>query len=359
MEEIVESKKTHILFGFKSAGAQEKILTYLKSFGYEVQSNARFSKPLILDYVRNNKNCDTVILKEFLDGGGAYEAEELAELTEENEVNVVVVLDSYHRGREYMKTLLDAGITSAIFPEYKDAVNPQEIARLVIKKRSRKEARYYYRIQNLKLDLQRLSYEQYSEYYQYLMNENYGVNGTDRFLTIMHWLTPARASYFIKNLPDEVITQLLTTAEFYDVLAELRKKGFLPLPHVGKKPKKILKGIPENSFREKAIAQFGPPPDITVRTMSAVKNTEDVGNEDMPEEEEVILSKKETSALSKEQEDVFLCEIDEEDISEKQMEQEKDTSDVEMSDAEKIKQMVELFSGMSLQDISNFLNNKE
>lgn len=352
--EVSEKKNLHILFGFKSAGTQEKILTYLKSFGCETQSNARFSKPLILDYVRHNKGCDTVILKEFLDGGGTYEAEELAELTEESDVNVIVILDAYHRGREYMKTLLDAGITCAVFPEYKDAVNPQELAKLAFKKRTRKEARFYYRIQNLKLDMERLNYEQYSEYYQYLLDESHGINGTDRFMTIMQWLTPARASYFIKNLPEEIITQLLTTSEFYDVLDELRRKGLVPLSNIGKRPKKLKKGIPENSFREKAIEQFGPPPDITVRTMSAVKNTENGAFEDAPLKEEVSLSKEEVLSSEREQFDPFQYAADDT-VKKEQNSEGSDVASAMTPDPEKLREMANLISGMDLTAISKML----
>lgn len=352
--ELSEKKNLHILFGFKSAGTQEKILTYLKSFGCETQSNARFSKPLILDYVRHNKGCDTVILKEFLDGGGTYEAEELAELTEESAVNVIVILDAYHRGREYMKTLLDAGITCAVFPEYKDAVTPQELAKLAFKKRTRKEARFYYRIQNLKLDMERLNYEQYSEYYQYLLDEGHGINGTDRFMTIMQWLTPARASYFIKNLPEEIITQLLTTSEFYDVLDELRRKGFVPFPNIGKRPKKLMKGVPENSFREKAIEQFGPPPDITVRTMSAIKSMESDAFEDVPLKEEVSLSKEEIISPEKERLDPFQYVTDDTGKEELNLEGADATSAIS-PDPEKLREIASLISGMDLNTISEML----
>ena len=336
-----DDKCLHILFGFKAAGTQQKILTFLKSFGHETQSNARFTKPLILDYVRHNKECDTVILKEYLDGGGKYEAEELAELTEESDINVIVVLDAYHRGREYMKTLLDAGITCAIFPEYKDSVNPEELAKLASRKRTRREARYYYRIQNLHVNTDTLNYEQFSEYYQYLTDENYGINGTERFMTIMQWLTPARASYFIKNLPEEILMQLRTTSEFYDVLDELRKKGFYPVGNAGKRPKKLIRGIPEGSFREKTLEQFGAPPDIAVRTMRAEKNEDDATGEEAAEE--VELSKTEYPDESDDAKEVLHESVPQEKPGYRQ------------PDPEKLKELADMISGMDLDQISKVL----
>lgn len=340
-----DAKHLHILFGFKAAGTQQKILTFLKSFGYETQSNARFTKPLILDYVRHNKECDTVVLKEYLDGGGKYEADELAELTEESDINVIVVLDSYHRGREYMKTLLDAGITCAIFPEYRDSVNPEELAKLASRKRTRREARYYYRIQNLRVNMETLNYEQFSEYYQYLIDESHGINGTDRFMTIMQWLTPARASYFIKNLPEEILMQLRTTSEFYDVLDELRKKGFYPIGNMGKRPKKLSKGIPEDSFREKTLAQFGAPPDITVRTMNAEKNMDEDILEDPPSEA-VELSR--TEYVQEEE----AIKDTEDSLDEKVLQE--DTKS-EQPDPKKLKELADMLSGMDLDQISKVL----
>lgn len=262
-----KNRNIRVLFGFDVLAHEKKVIAELKSYGYEVQANARYTKQLIQEFVDTTPDLDTVIIKEYLDGGGVYSVDEITALVEDNDVNVVVLLDPYHRGREFMWTLLNAGITNAIFQENRNGVNPAIVAELACKKRSRREARAYYRIRELRVDLEVLNYEQFSEYYQYLMNEEYGVNGTDRFLTVMKWLTPKRACDFIKKLPEEVIVQLETTSEFYDVLDELRARGLNPIP--GKRPKRLSSGIKPGSFIDRVVEQFGPPADISVKSMDA------------------------------------------------------------------------------------------
>lgn len=274
-----------VLFGFDVLAHEKKVITELRGHGYEVQAHARYTKQLIQEFVNTTPDLDVVIIKEYLDGGGMYSVDEITALVEDNDVNVVVLLDPYHRGKEFMQNLLNAGITNAVFQENRRGVNPEVIAGLACKKRSRREARAYYRIRDLRVDLDVLNYEQFSEYYQYMMNENYGINGTDRFLTIMKWLSPKRAADFIKKLPEEVIVQLKTTNEFYDVLDELRARGLQPMP--GKRPRKISMGIPPGSFARQVIEQFGPPKDISVRTMDGSYNP--ASFEDIPYGEEVTL----------------------------------------------------------------------
>lgn len=280
-----KNQSIRVLFGFDVLAHEKKVIAELKSYGYEVQANARYTKQLIQEFVDHTPDLDTVIIKEYLDGGGAYSVDEITALVEDNDVNVVVLLDPYHRGREFMWTLFNAGITNAIFQENRNGVNPAIMAELACKKRSRREAREYYRICDLRVDLEVLNYEQFSEYYQYLINEAYGVNGTDRFLTIMKWLTPKRACDFIKKLPEEVIVQLKTTSEFYDVLDELRSRGLSPLP--GKRPKKLSSGIKSGSFMDRLVEQFGPPTDISVTPMDATHHP--ASFEEPPHGEEVEL----------------------------------------------------------------------
>lgn len=279
------NRNIRVLFGFDVLAHEKKVIAELKSYGYEVQANARYTKPLIQEFVDTTPDLDTVIIKEYLDGGGSYSVDEITALVEDHDVNVVVLLDPYHRGREFMWTLLNAGITNAVFQENRNGVNPAIMAELACKKRSRREARAYYRISELRVDLEILNYEQFSEYYQYLMNEKCGVNGTDRFLTVMKWLTPKRASDFIKKLPEEVIVQLKTTSEFYDVLDELHKRGLNPMP--GKRPRKLEPGIKPGSFMERVVEQFGPPADISVKTMDATHQPASFG--ELPCGEEVEL----------------------------------------------------------------------
>ena len=262
-----KNRRIKVLFGFDVLAHEKKVIVELKGHGYEVQANARYTKQLIQEFVDTTPDLDTVMIKEYLDGGEIYRVDEITALVEDHDVNVVVLLDSCHRGREFMWTLLNAGITNAVFQENRNGVNPAVMAELACKKRSRREARAYYHIQELRVDLEVLSYEQFSEYYQYLMNEEQGINGTDRFLTVMRWLTPKRACDFIKKLPEEVLVQLKTTSEFYDVLDELRARGLNPVP--GKRPKRLSSGIKPGSFMERIVEQFGPPMDLSVRPMDA------------------------------------------------------------------------------------------
>lgn len=279
------NRNIRVLFGFDVLAHEKKVIAELKSYGYEVQANARYTKRLIQEFVDITPDLDTVIIKEYLDDGGIYSVDEITALVEDRDVNVVVLLDPYHRGREFMWTLLNAGITNAVFQHNRNGVNPAVMAELACKKRSRREAKAYYRIGELRVDLEVLNYEQFSEYYQYLMNEEYGINGTDRFLTIMKWLTPKRACDFIKKLPEEVIIQLKTSSEFYDVLDELHARGLNPIP--GKRPRKLSSGIKPGSFMDRVVEQFGPPADISVKRMEAAHQP--AAFEELPYGEEVEL----------------------------------------------------------------------
>ncbi len=294
-----EKQNIRVLFGFDVLAHEKKVITELRGHGYEVQAHARYTKQLIQEFVNTTPDLDVVIIKEYLDGGGVYSVDEITALVEDNDVNIVVLLDPYHRGKEFMQTLLNSGITNAVFQENRSGVNPAVIADLACKKRSRREARAYYRIRELRVDLEVLSYEQFSEYYQYMMNEDCGLNGTDRFLTVMKWLSPKRAADFIKKLPEEVIIQLKTTSEFYDVLDELRTRGLHPLP--GKRPRKLSLGIPPGSFAQRVIEQFGPPKDISVQTMDGSYSPKSF--EEIPYGEEVTLDEIDLSGKGERDED--------------------------------------------------------
>ncbi len=132
-----------------------------------------------------------------------------------------------------------------------------------------------------------------------MMNEEYGLNGTDRFLTVMKWLSPKRASDFKKKLPEEVIIQLKTTSEFYDVLDELKARGLHPLP--GKRPRKLSLGISPGSFAQRVIEQFGPPKDISVQTMDGSYNP--ASFEEIPYGEEVTLEEIDLSVKKDQEKD--------------------------------------------------------
>lgn len=226
----------HILFGFDAPIIESEIHKLLEMKGYRVETAAKYTKVNIQEYLITHTECSTVILKETM-GNIVYTAEELAMLSDERDVNVIVVLNGEHKGTSYMQTLYAAGITNAIFQEGKHGgATAKDLAELIVRKRTRKETREYYGIATLDVDIGILSYDAFKYYYGALFDENCGGTLIERYLYVASKLTPKQNEDFLRRLNKSIIDELIQYEEFHRILAILKEYGIdLKI----KKPKKL------------------------------------------------------------------------------------------------------------------------
>ena len=229
-----------ILFGFEDSKlAVNNILGKLKSLGIPYEVTKKFSKATIKDFLHNHPDYSVVILKETV-GETKYTAEELAELADERELNIIVVLGSEHKGQPYMQTLYSAGIVNAIFQEGRTGGGTVAgIVQLILQKRSRKEARAYYGIETVELGT--LSNDMFAYYYHMLEDREYGVYLIERYLFVASKLSPLQNADFLRRLPKEFIGELSNYQEFHQVLSAIKGVGVDIAKELKiKKPKKFI-----------------------------------------------------------------------------------------------------------------------
>ncbi len=229
-----------ILFGFEDSKlAVNNILKELKSFGIPYETEVKYSKVTIKDFLLTHPDYNVVILKETV-GGSKYTAEELAELADEREINIIVVLSSEHKGQPYMQTLYSAGIVNAIFQEGRGGGGTAAgIVKLMLQKRSRKEARAYYGIDTV--DVGVLPNETFAYYYRMLENTEFGVYLIERYLFLASKLSPLQNADFLRRLPRLKVDELSNFSEFHQVLSAIKGVGVDIAKELKiKKPKKFI-----------------------------------------------------------------------------------------------------------------------
>ena len=134
--------KYHILFGFETDDTSKQILSIVRSQKNDVVCASRTTKEGIVDYLRQQPGCNTLVLREVLETE-AFTAVELAALNDTKSYNIVVVVDSSHRGKDFMQILYAAGITSALLIDSKGGATAPQIADLILNQRTRKQDRTY------------------------------------------------------------------------------------------------------------------------------------------------------------------------------------------------------------------------
>ena len=218
-------EKLEILFGFHFPEFEKELSKALSNMGYDAKIIEKHTKMQIREYILMHRECQVVILKE-RDETMSFTAEDFALLTDENDdLNVICVLSEEKRGTDYMQILYAAGITNAVFQNGNEGVRSSKIATLCIQKRSRKEARKYYGIASVDIDIGMLSPEAYSVYYQSLFNEENGRTLILRYLNVASRLTASQNEDFLNRLPKDLIDELREYEEFFVILDGLKAHG--------------------------------------------------------------------------------------------------------------------------------------
>ena len=260
-------KKLNILYGLNWQQGADKVANILQTNGFTVTSTTRLSKATIKAYIEDHPEVTTVVLKESV-GDGTYGADEIAELTDNSDVNVIIILNSRHKGQPFMQTLYMAGVTCAIF-ESKKVVTPFDVAKLMMKKRSRAEARAYYDIVNEPINMNILSPFEYQTNMARLEDREYGARLIERFLNVANKLRPALLEDFIKKLPSDYIEELKGYKEFYDVCESLKAYGITP-------PYKMPRGSMRKALT--TVSYDDIPSDVSESTTATTVNANTTSN---------------------------------------------------------------------------------
>lgn len=224
-------KKIKVLYGFDYRSFEKEVTTVLNSLGYEVESIIKISKTSIHDFLEAHEDYDAAVLLEVMNKSkdervSRYTAEELAMLTDNRNINIVVMLNKGHYATPFMEMLYTAGITSAIFQEgRKGGATAKEVVDLLLHPRSRREARTYYGLQGVPLSSCFLGKDSCEDYMKMLFDINYGDTVIERFLTVCNQMSRKQVLDFIRRLSSETLQELRKYEEFYIIIEELQAAG--------------------------------------------------------------------------------------------------------------------------------------
>lgn len=239
----------NILFGFEESKFQRNVERALQGLGYEVNIVCKYSKMAVADYLKKHPEFEHVVLKEIM-GRNAYTENELAELTEEHDINVIVVLASRHKGTSYMETLYAAGITGALFQDGNSTdASVERVIDLLLHKRRRVDARKYYGIgekANIKLD--KISDGKLSDLLHALDDSSYGDDPGSRFAQLCQQLSVPQVVEFIGKMPIDTRQNLERFDNYWMVITALQAHG------VTIKSRKYADGVKNFSKRSKVGA---------------------------------------------------------------------------------------------------------
>jgi len=138
-------RKIHILFGFDNPNFVNDLGMRLGEQGIILVPEVSVSKERILETLRHTGPIKTAVLMKTLPSGDVFSAEELASIMDDNDVNIIIICHAEDKSSIYMQTLLNNGIVDAMFDGEADY---DKVLELVLKRRSRREAREYYGLSN-------------------------------------------------------------------------------------------------------------------------------------------------------------------------------------------------------------------
>lgn len=244
-------EQVKVLFGFDAPKFEKGVICALKQRGFEVETTAKYTKSSIRDFLIANPSYKTAVLLEVMNNSAdrnaaKYTAEELAMLTDERDINIIVLLNDSHRGTRFMEILYTAGITSAIYQKgRKGGATPKDVVELIINKRNNRQAREYYGIADAPISLGFLGNDTFAEYYGHLTDMQYGNTLIERFVNVCAMMNQKQIADFIRRTPEEVLEELKNYEEFYTVLEMIRGNG-IDLKIKRSKKTKIGLSTPEN-----------------------------------------------------------------------------------------------------------------
>ena len=248
-------KTIKILLGFNlvhksmDKETEDKIRKHLQAQGYEPVFVTRRKKKEIQKYLQDNRDCSHAVLMESADDS-VWTENELADLVDERSINIVIILTAAKvKQLTYLTTLYAAGITSALFEYGGHGVPEEEVAELLLRPRSRKAAREYYKIDTKNISVRSLTNEMYNGLIVKLADTEYGVSAIARLLNIADSLNPYQMGDFLEKLPSAILEDISRYAEYGQLVDQLKKSGI----HVRyKRPKSYRYMEDDLAFNESA-----------------------------------------------------------------------------------------------------------
>ena len=247
--------------------------------GLKLQIVSRYRKEGVYQYVTEHPEYQYVILQEILQSSSPYTAEDVALLTEERDVRVIIVLNKNHAGNRYMRVLYAAGILDALYEE--DAY-AEKIAELLCRGRTRKEARRYYGIESaadVEKAMQIIDEDRLKSFLSYIESGGPYNETISRYEFVATRMTAVENLHLIRNMGPR-LPKVLTDSELFRYY-----KGFLegkPKKRFGIFKKKDNSPLePENVLINKSIEQVV---DLVSETKSAETYIEPIYEEDANEE---------------------------------------------------------------------------
>lgn len=224
-------KKIKVLLGFKLSKAKDdeeaekRIGVTLKVLGYEPQFVRRSTKKEVKAYLKDNADCCHAVLMECI-GGGVWSQNELAELVDDREIRLVVVLTPRRAGEpEYLSTLYAAGITCAVFEQGRKGASAEEAAGLLVRPRSRRQARAYYRIEAEGIAVRSLTNEAFNGLCVRMTDPQLGPSYVSRLLALADDLNPYQMGDFLRKIPEGMRSDMERYAEYGQLVSQLRESG--------------------------------------------------------------------------------------------------------------------------------------
>lgn len=225
------ARRIKVLLGFKlrsddeDRDVEKRLTIQLKTLGYEPTILRRSTKKEIQSYLKDNTECCHAVLMEMV-GMATWSQNELAELVDDRDIRVVVVLTAARaRQTEYLTTLYAAGITSAIFEHGHRGASAEEVAELLVRPRSRREARRYYGIEMANIAIRSLTNEMYNGYCCRLMDKENGPSVMARLLKIAESVNPYQMGDLLSKLPQDILDELWQYTEYAQLRAQLKESG--------------------------------------------------------------------------------------------------------------------------------------
>lgn len=247
--------------------------------GLKLQIVSRYRKEGVYQYVTEHPEYQYVILQEILQSSNPYTAEDVALLTEERDVRVIIVLNKNHAGNRYMRVLYAAGILDALYEE--DAY-AEKIVELLCRGRTRKEARRYYGIESaadVEKAMQIIDEDRLKSFLSYIESGGPYNETISRYEFVATRMTAVENLHLIRNMGPR-LPKVLTDSDLFRYY-----KGFLegkPKKRFGLFRKKENSPLePENILINKSIEQVVDP---VSEIKSAESYIEPICEEDANEE---------------------------------------------------------------------------
>lgn len=262
----MSKKIMNILFGFDNPKVEEYVISELEKLGIEVNSQVKSTKNTIISFVQSHPEFDHIILLEVMNRSrdprlSRWEADEIAALTDDRDISVIVVLDESnkdvkHKGTEYMQILYAANILNAVYQSGKKTDNVvRDIVNLLVKTRTRKEAREYYGISDY-IEIDFLSSSEFRTLYCRLYDEKIGETCDERFEKLCQKLNNEQIADFIRRMPGEMKKEL-SESDIYQRIYKNVSSEIIPcetagvVSEVNNSNRGIIRQVRINKFHQK------------------------------------------------------------------------------------------------------------